>query len=148
MYTSSHAYSGMIWVLHSLKSDTVYIHIFNTIYWKPSHRKISMQWVHWVHFYLDGYFTLSWFLTPFISFTGVILVVRSQNFNADILIRTILIRRIDYLLSFVYFVGLEDKQSWIVLNVRDFLGRLTPTVLKQRTLLRIVRIYVWSARTS
>ena len=136
VYTSSHAWFGMISILHSLKNDTVFIHIFNTIYWKPSHRKISMQWVYWVHFYLDGYFTLSWFSAPFISFIGVISVVRSPNFDAHILIRTILIRYIYYLLNFVYFVGLGDKQSWIVLKLRDFLRRLTTTVLKLRRCLR------------
>ena len=138
MYTSSHAWFSMISVLHSLKNDTVFLHIFNTIYWKPSHRKIYMQWVHWVHFYLDGNFILSWFSTPISPPLAwcFIRVVRSPNFDAhNILIRTILIRYIIYyyLLNFVYFVGLGDRQSWIVLKLR----RLTTTVRKLRRCLRI-----------
>jgi len=116
---------------HSLKSDTVFIHIFNTIYWIPSHRKSSLKWVHWVHFYLDSYFSWSCFYTPFISFICVIRVVRSPNYDAHILIRTIWIRYMDYLLTFVYFIGLGDKQIWILLKLRYSLRWLTTTVLKR-----------------
>ena len=137
MYTSTHAHFGMMSVLHSLKSDTVFINIFNTIYWIPSHRKSCMKWVHWVHFYLDGYFTWSCFSTPFISFICVIKVVRSPNFDAYILIRTIWSRYFDYILNYVYFAGLGDKQSWLVLKQRYFLRRLSTTVLIQHRFLRI-----------
>jgi len=134
MYTSSHARFGMISVIHTQKSDTDFIHIFNTIYWIPSYMKSSMKWVHWVHFYLDGYFTWSCFSALFISFICVILVVRSPNFDAYILLRTIWSSYIDYyLLNYVYFACLGDKQSWIVLKLRDFIRRLTTSYSNQTT---------------
>ena len=45
-------------------------------------------------------------------------------------------KTLDYLLNFLYFVVLGDKQSWIVLKLRDFLCRSTTTVLKLRRFLR------------
>ena len=113
LYTPTHALFGMISVLHSLKSDTVFIHIFNTIYWIPVHRKSIMKWVHWVHFYLARWlFHLVMLFYPFYllhlyytccQITKIWCIHPYKNYI------------IDYLLNFVCFVGLGDKQSWIVL---------------------------------
>ena len=106
----------MISVLHSLKSQIFFIHMFNTEYWTPSYRNSSMKWVHWVQFYLDGYFTWWWscFSAPFISFICVIRVVRSSNFDSCILIRTIWTRGVDYLLNFVYVLCRFGRSPFLV----------------------------------